>query len=163
MEEHELESIVADWKRERPDVDMSPLRITLPLRRAMEVFERHRAGFLAEHGLSAATLDLLAVLRRRGAPFRSTPSELARSLLITAGGVSQRLDRLEAAGLVTRSMASEDRRSVYVELTERGREVVDEVLGPYMEHEADLLQRFTAKERATLSRLLSRLAYEETE
>ena len=153
----DLDEILADWTHERPDLDMSPLRITLLLRRVFEAADRRRNTLLAEHGLSTAAIDLLSVLRRLGPPYRSTPSELAQLMLITAGGVTQRLAKLADAGLVKRSTDADDRRIVHVELTKRGLKLVDSVLTPYMEQELQMLSDLDAKERERLEHLLSKL------
>lgn len=153
----DLDEILGHWARERPDLDMSPLRITLLLRRVFEAADRRRGALLAEHDLSTAAIDLLSVLRRLGPPYRSTPSELAQLMLITAGGVTQRLARLVDAGLVKRSTDPNDRRSIHVELTKRGLKLVDSVLEPYMEQERQMLSDLTVKEREALEHLLSKL------
>ena len=156
MDLSDLDEIMAAWKDERPDLDMAPLRISLLLRRALEVAERRRVSLLAEYGLSPSAVDLLATLRRAGAPYRRTPSELARSSLLTAAGISQRMRVLERAGLITRTINEDDRRMIHVELTEKGLEAIDTVLGPYMSQEHDMLSGFTERQRGELERLLQR-------
>jgi DNA-binding MarR family transcriptional regulator len=156
MDLSDLNEILAAWKRERPDLDMAPLRISLLLRRALEVAERRRLSLLTEYGLSPSALDLLATLRRAGAPYRRTPSELARSSLLTAAGISQRMRLLERAGFITRTINEDDRRMIHVELTEEGLKTIDTVLGPYMSQERDMLSAFTKRERGELERLLQR-------
>lgn len=153
----DVDEMLRDWGRERPDLDMSPLRITLLLRRVFEAADRRRNALLAEYDLSTSALDLLSVLRRLGPPHRSTPSELAELMLISAGGVTQRLARLVDAGLVQRSIDPDDRRSAHVQLTKRGVKLVDAVLAPYMEQERQMLSTLGAKERETLERLLARM------
>ena len=100
---------------------------------------------------------MLAMLRRSGPPFRRTAGELTRSALITSGGVSQRLAKLERAGLVRRQIHPEDRRRVDVELTRAGVRLVDRVLADLMEHESALLDELTDEEKDDLRRTLKRL------
>jgi DNA-binding MarR family transcriptional regulator len=155
--EKDLDSLVEDWRNERPDIDMSPVRVFLPLRQALQSAERQRLGLLARHGVTPATLDLLVALRRSGPPYVCIPSELARSLVLTAGGVSQRLERLERSGMIERSVNSDDRRVVYVKLTDEGFRTIEELIGEYMQHEDLLLQGLSVNERAQIAKLLLRL------
>ena len=155
--EDEVESIIETWKVERPDVSMDSLRVSLPLRRALQSAEARRAKLLARHGVTAATLDLLVALRRARAPYVRTPSELARLLVLSSGGVSQRLERLEEAGLLERRVNTDDRRVVYVQLTELGLRTLDDLIGDYMEHEDAMLSGLSERQREQLTKLLVRL------
>jgi len=153
----EVTSLLEAWETERPGLDMSSLRISLPLRRAMEGAETRRAVILARHNVTPAMLDLLVALRRSGPPYVRTPSELARALVLSAGGVSQRLERLEQVGLIERQNDVQDRRVVYVRLTDKGLRALDALIDEYMDHEERLLAGLTQRERDQLARLLLRL------
>ena len=153
----EVAALIADWRRERPDLEMGSVRIFLPLRRALQAAEARRAVILANYKITPAMLDLLVALRRSGPPYVQTPSDLTRVLVLTAGGVSQRLDRLEQAGLVERTVNTEDRRVVYVRLTEHGLGIVDALIAEYMDHEEELLHGISTRDRAELAKLLLRL------
>lgn len=153
----EADALVEDWRRERPDVELDSVRVFLPLRRTLQAAEARRAVVLARHGITPAMLDMLVAVRRVGAPYTATPSELARQLVLSAGGVSQRLDRLEQLGLVERTTNTEDRRSVSVTLTAAGLRALDDLIGEYMLHEEQLLAGWSAEERAQLATLLVRL------
>ena len=157
IDRFDLDSILEDWARERPDLDMSPVRLTLLLRRTFEAVDRKRNALLSEYGLSTSAIDLLSVLRRGGEPYRNTPTALAELMMITAGGVTQRIQRLVEAKLIRRSVDSSDRRVNYVELTKRGLELVDGVLPLYMEQEHRMLSALGDKERNSLERLLSKI------
>jgi len=154
MDVSDLDEIIVAWKRERPDLDMGPLRISMLLRRALEVCERRRVELLSASELTPSGIDLLASLRRSGPPYRQTPSELARMSLLTAGSISQRLARLEQTGMVARSVDPKDRRVVQVELTDKGRTVVDDVLGPYMDQEREMISGLSERQCRELERLL---------
>ncbi len=136
---------------------MGSLRVSLPLRRALQHAELQRGKVLAKHGVSAATLDLLVALRRSGKPYVSTPSELARLLVLSSGGISQRLERLERQGLVKRSISDTDRRGVHVHLTRKGLATLDRLIEEYMAHEEQMLSGLTERQIAQLGRLLVRL------
>jgi DNA-binding MarR family transcriptional regulator len=103
------------------------------------------------------TLDVLAMLRRSGPPFRLTAGELTHHSLISSGGVSQRLEKLERVGLVTRHIHTEDRRRIDVQLTPAGVELIDSILADLMAHEAALLDILAPWEQEDLRRVLKRL------
>jgi DNA-binding MarR family transcriptional regulator len=153
----EVESLIRVWESERPGIPMGSLRVSLPLRRALQHAESQRAKVLAKHGVSATTLDLLVALRRSGEPYVSTPSELARLLVLSSGGVSQRLEKLEREGLVERRMSAEDRRVVDVHLTAAGLATLDRLIDEYMAHEEQMLSGLSARQIAQLGQLLARL------
>jgi DNA-binding MarR family transcriptional regulator len=109
------------------------------------------------HGLDRSAFDVLATLRRAGPPHRLTPADLTRSSMITSGAVTQRLDRLESRGLVTRAPSELDGRQVYVALTEQGLEVIDRALPDHVANEHRLLQALTPPQRKTLTDNLRKL------
>ncbi len=152
-----IDRIEASWHRERPDVDVSSVGIVSRIWRIARHLEQARKERLAEHGTDRVTLDVLAMLRRSGAPFRMTAGELTHHSLLSSGGVSQRLEKLERAGLVTRHIHSEDRRRIDVELTPAGIELIDSILADLMAHEAKLLDGLGPAEQDDLRRTLKRL------
>jgi DNA-binding MarR family transcriptional regulator len=151
-----VDSLMAAWRRERPDIDVSSIAV---LTRALLIgrhLQKARDGALRELGTDTPTLDVLATLRRAGAPYRLRTSEIEAATMVTAGAVSQRLDRLEARGLVRRIRDDGDRRVIYISLTTHGRELVDGVVAGLMKREELLLTPFDERERHTLERLLAR-------
>lgn len=146
------------WARELPDVDTQGMAIigrarwiTLRVRPAIE-------AVFAAHGVDAGEFDVLATLLRAGSPHRLRPTELFRSLMISSGGLTDRLTRLERAGLVSRPSSDADRRSLPVQLTDVGRQRAESAFREDMHLEARLLRGLTARERETLARLLAKLA-----
>ena len=115
-----------------------------------------RATF-ARFELDPAAFDVLATLRRSGEPYALTPGDLMRTAMVTSGAITQRLDRLEARGLVVRGPHPDDGRGVLVTLTGAGRRLVDEVLPAHLATEERLLAPLTAAERAELAALLALL------
>ena len=115
-----VDQVARDWRRERPDIDVSSIGIVTRIWRIARHLENQRREQLAGLGTDRGTMDVLAMLRRSGPPFRRSAGELTRSALITSGGVSQRLEKLERAGLITRHVDTSDRRRVDVELTASG-------------------------------------------
>lgn len=159
MEPHDdVDRVERDWQRERPDIDVRSIGVVSRIWRVGRHLERQRKAQLDEVGSDRGTVDVLAMLRRAGPPYRRTAGELTRSALITSGGVSQRLDKLEKAGLVTRHVDVADRRRVDVELTAAGVELIDSVLADLMEHDTKVLSTaLTGPEQETLRRLLRKL------
>jgi DNA-binding MarR family transcriptional regulator len=156
MARDSVDAIERAWRRERPEVDSSSIGVITRIWRLARHLERARAETLETLGTDASTLDALATLRRADTPYRLTAGELHRRSLVTAGAISQRLDRLEAAGLVRRARDRRDRRVVHVTLTRRGLRLVDGVFVGIMQQEQAILAPLTPAERATLTRLLRR-------
>jgi DNA-binding MarR family transcriptional regulator len=154
--EDAVDQILDQWGRERPDLDCSPMgvigRITQLQR---EVYLAQRATF-ARHGLDAPSFDVLAV-RRAGAPYQLTPTALMRTALVTSGAITQRLDRLEEKGLITRERSVDDGRAVVVTLTRAGKDALDAALPDHLETERQLLDGLPAADREQLAALLRRL------
>jgi DNA-binding MarR family transcriptional regulator len=153
-----IDKVESDWRRERPDIDVSSMGIVSRIWRIGRHLERQRKDQLAEFESDRGTIDVLGMLRRSGPPYRCSAGELMRSSLITSGGVSQRLDKLENAGLITRDVDRTDRRRVDVELTPAGVELVDSLLAGLMEHDTKILaQALTPVEQRKLRSLLRKL------
>lgn len=145
------------WVRERPDIDVSSVGIVSRIWRIARYLERERSQRLAELGTDHATLEVLAVLRRSGKPYRMTAGQLTEAALITSAGISNRLDRLERGGLLKRSFHPKDRRRVDVQLTRKGVQLVDDVVSDLMDHESRLLTLIGTADHAELRRLLKLL------
>jgi DNA-binding MarR family transcriptional regulator len=152
-----LDFVLAQWARERPDLDVSPMGTIGRISRLARLLEPELNRAFRAHGLDRPAFDVLATLRRAGPPHRLTPVELMRSSMITSGAVTQRLDRLESRGLVTRAPSEIDGRQVYVALTEHGLDVIDRALPDHVANEHRLLQALTPGQRKTLTENLRRL------
>jgi DNA-binding MarR family transcriptional regulator len=153
-----VDRIEADWNRERPDIDVSSVGIVTRVWRIGRYLERRRNDVLLQWDTDRGTIDILGMLRRAGAPYRRTAGDLSRHSLITSGGVSQRLEKLERAGLVTRHVDTADRRRVEVELTAAGAELIDSVLSASMSEDSSVLaEALSLPEQETLRHLLRKL------
>lgn len=150
--------VVEQWRVERPDLDSSPLLVVGRVHRVANALTPELVAVYARHGLGEGDFDVLATLRRQGAPFALTPGELVERTLVTSGAVSKRVDRLEARGLVERRPSETDGRSRSVVLTRRGRAVIDVAMADHVANEARLLAGLDAEERRALGDLLGRLA-----
>src|ERR1700760_4586109 len=121
----EVDEIVAAWRHERPDLDVSPLQVLSRVSRLAAVLDERRANAFVEHGLQLHEFDVLSALRRRGEPFELTAGELSTLTHVTSGTMTSRLDRLSGRGFVTRQSDPSDGRLVRVRLALTGRERVD--------------------------------------
>ena len=149
-----VDRVQAQWRAERPEIDTSPMGIIARLHRIADALRGELLTLYREHGLGEGEFDILATLRRSGAPFELTPSELAQQTMVTTGAVSKRLDRLETTGFVTRRENLEDARGRVVALTSQGRDTIDRAYEAHMRNEARLLDHFSAAEREQLQGLL---------
>jgi DNA-binding MarR family transcriptional regulator len=150
-----VERIIADWHAELPEVDTSPIRIIARVARLETMIAPYLRASFARDKLTVGLFDVLAALRRSGRPYRRTPTELAKLTMLTTGGITGRVDRLEEAGLIEREPSDSDRRITYVKLTPRGLEVVDHALRSLLETERRLLEGLT---KAQMKRLADDLA-----
>ncbi|KRC66717.1 hypothetical protein ASE12_19255 [Aeromicrobium sp. Root236] len=156
--EDHVDAIVAQWERERPDLDSSPLHVIGRISRLADTVDELLRPVFAARGLGDGDFDVLATLRRSGAPYELTPGELGASTMVTSGAVTKRVDRLERAGFVERRVDTSDARGRRIRLTQQGIAMIDEAYTVHMANEARMLAGLTAEERADLVRLLRRLA-----
>ena len=152
-----VDEILAQWRKERPDLNVAPLGLYGRLFRVVHLADGALMRGLAPFGLQPGWFDLLAALRRAGAPFQLNPTQLMRATLLSSSGMTKRLDRMEAAGLIERRPDPDDRRGTLVQLTRRGKRVVDRAVETHVENEERLLGALTAAERRTLDALLRTL------
>jgi DNA-binding MarR family transcriptional regulator len=162
MEAHDVDRdavdrIIAQWGRERPELDTGPMAVVGRLHRLAALLEAELRNFFAEAGLGNGDFDVLATLRRSGEPFRLSPGRLAASTMVTAGAISKRLDRLEERGLVRRRVSKLDGRGRDVELTARGRSLTDDLVARHWANEDRLISALDTDERAQLVGLLRKL------
>lgn len=153
----EVDAIIAAWRRERPDLDVSTVGVVSRITRLAARFTATMEATFAAHGLTKATFEAIAALRRAGAPYCLSQSQLMRTLSLTPGTVSVRVERLVAEGLVEREPDGGDRRSVLVRLTPHGEAAFEDVVHAHLETERRLLAALTPRERDLLAGLLRRL------
>ena len=157
MDEDDIDRFRAQWARELPDVDTRGMDV---LGRARRVVQQSRAPIeaaLARFGVDAGEFDVLATLRRAGPPYSLRPTELFRSLMISSGGLTARLNRLKSAGLIARPQAPDDGRSLLVELTADGARLVERAFREDMAVEARLVSSLSDTEQIDLASLLRKL------
>ena len=152
-----VDRIIEQWHVERPDLDPSAKAVTGRIVRASDHILRRCHEAFAPLGVKDGEYSALAALRRSGAPYELSPSALTQQLMVTSGGLSLMLDRLERDGLVRRRPNPDDRRGVLVTLTKRGVAVVDEAMTAHATVEHELVAGLTERERDQLARLLAKL------
>lgn len=152
-----VDLILEQWRRERPELDPSPIGVVGRISRLARELEARLEVVYREQGLEPGWYDVLATLRRTGPPFRLRPSDFTDALMLTSSGTTKRLDRLERAGLVARGPDPDDRRGVTITLTPAGRKLVDRATAAHLDNERRLLAGLTDAERDRLADLLRRL------
>ena len=157
METDRVDDILAQWQRERPDLDSSPMGIIGRISRLERHFDRELQATFTRFGLQRGEFDVLASLRRAGPPYQLTPTALYSTLMLSSGAMTNRLDRLEQAGLVQRANDPRDRRGILVGLTAQGQALIDDAVAAHVLNEQRLLTQLTQSERQALAALLRRL------
>lgn len=155
---NKVKLVTSQWQREMPQLDLLPMKVIGSLGKATRLITRdYLDPFFKSHGLQLGEFDVLATLRRSGAPYELAPTQLFEALLISSGGMTNRLDRLEKAGLIARAPNPEDRRGTLVLLTETGLALINRIVPLHVENEARSLSNLSREEQETLERLLEKL------
>ena len=149
-----IDELQDDWNEQRPDLDPEPMGVVLRIQALAKILGDKTNERLQEFDLHWWQYDVLSALRRQGPPFRLAASELADAGLLTSGAMTNRIDRLEEAGLVRRKADPEDRRKVLVELTPRGLKRIEDSAQARFEAATQALQTLDPKQRKALSDLL---------
>lgn len=153
-----IDAIVEQWHRERPDLDPEPMRLFGAIAQAHLLTTPYMNSVLEQYGLVRGTFDVLSALRRAGPPYSLTPKQLAESLLLSGAGMTNRLDRLESLHLIARLPEPNDRRSLKIQLTQKGVKLVDEIIPRFVEAQRRLVLRLGTTETELLLGLLDRLS-----
>lgn len=153
----EVDDLVDAWGRERPDLDPSPMQVLSRVTRLARHLDRHRRSAFARHDLESWEFDVLAALRRSGRPYQLSPGQLLRETMVTSGTMTNRVDRLVARGLVTRTDHPDDRRGVLVRLTAAGEQAVDSAISDLLAAEQEILAVLPSAQRDQLAESLRQL------
>ena len=152
-----VDAILAQWKRERPDLDASPMGPIGRIKRCAVLLERLLDETFAEFGLSRWEFDMLATLRRSGAPYCLAPTTLFSTLMVTSGTMTHRMGKLEAQGWIERLPNPADARSSLVQLTPQGQELIDRAVEAHVANEHRILSALNAADIAALDARLALL------
>ncbi|AFN57033.1 DNA-binding MarR family transcriptional regulator [Zymomonas mobilis] len=156
MRDH-VDFVVAQWADVMPELDASSMEIFGRMIRVQKHLERLRSEALSHYGFKEGEFDVLATLRRLGSPYRLTPTELYRSLLITSGAMTNRLVRLESAGMIERIADSQDKRSSQVALTEKGKALIEQAVKTHTEVQNRVLAVLEPEQCQILAGLLKKI------
>lgn len=154
--EDHVARVLADWARERPDLDASPIGIIARVHRIAARLTPELTAVYAGHELLEGEFDVLATLRRQGEPFETTAGQLAGRTMVTTGAMTKRIDRLEKAGLVSRRVSTTDARTRVIALTGHGRRVIDAAFSDHIANEHRLLDSMSLADREALEGILAR-------
>jgi DNA-binding MarR family transcriptional regulator len=153
-----VEHVLEQWRREAPELDRAPMGVVGRISRLAQLLQAELEPVFEAHDVNGGEFDVLASLRRAGKPYRLTPTELSRALMVTSGGMTKRLAALEGRGLIRREPDPNDGRSTSVTLTREGKRLVEAILPQHVANEEQLLSELSTEERADLAGLLEALA-----
>ncbi|WP_114285216.1 MarR family winged helix-turn-helix transcriptional regulator [Candidatus Halocynthiibacter alkanivorans] len=152
------ELVTRQWHRQLPDLDLRPMAMLGRLNQAsMLIMRDNLEPVFKSHGLVSGEFDVLSTLRRAGAPYALTPTELFESTMITSGGMTARLDRLEKRGLLSRAPNPNDRRGTIVSLTADGKDLLEAALADHVVNLERIAASLNEDEQKQLSALLAKL------
>ena len=157
MKNDHVDFIQAQWDQEKPDLDTSPMGVIGRISRISRHLDQLLQKNYSKFNLNGGEFDVLASLRRSGHPYQLTPTELFNSLMLSSGAMTNRLDRLEDAGLIKRLPNPNDRRGILVRLTEQGIALMDEAYPAHITNEDQILTSLTKTEREVLTDLLRKM------
>ncbi|GAA1478145.1 MarR family transcriptional regulator TamR [Nocardioides aestuarii] len=153
----EVDELTEAWARERSDLDLAPVAVFSRISRLARHLDLARRDAFTRHRVESWEFDVLAALRRAGAPYELSPGRLLRETLVTSGTMTNRVDRLAARGYVERLPDPADRRGVLVRLTPDGKAAVDGAFEELLAAEQALLADLPDADRDHLARLLRTL------
>ena len=149
-----IDRVVEQWAKEKPELETEPMAMMGRMMRIAKYMETQVADLHKTYDMKLGEFDVLATLRRSGKPYRLTPSELIGSMMLTSGAMTNRLDKLEAKGLISREHSKEDRRSVSVKLTKDGLVLIDEMMTEHVEMQKKLVKSLSANQKKNINQLL---------
>ena len=157
MADDTTDRVLSGWEETRPDLAVGALQVTARLSRIGPLLARRQEDVFGRFGLSRGEVGALSALRISGPPYRLSPTRLAKGLMLSSAGITSRIDRLERRGLVRRLDDPDDRRGVIIELTDDGRDVVDEAVAALAISDRQLLERLDPQEVEQLEGLLRKV------
>lgn len=152
-----VDQLLADWARERPDLDASAMAVVGRLLHLGARLQARASERLRAHGIGYTELDVLATLRRSGTPYRLSPTALRKSVLLTSGAMTACLNRLEQRGLIHRSPDDGDRRSLMAALTPKGEALIEAAIVSHFAQAEQVVAGLDLAERQDLARLLRKV------
>jgi len=155
--EDPVDAIIEQWAKVRPDLDTAAMEVFGRIYRLSRAVGDRMDKAYATLGIGRGEFDVLATLRRSGEPYTLSPRRLSATLMLTTGGMTGRLDKLERAGLLRRSPDPHDRRGLHVTLTEKGLDLVDRAVGAGLTVQTEALSALNTEQADQLADLLREL------
>ncbi len=149
-----VDRVIKQWAAEKPNLDTEPMAIIGRFIRISKYLESEVAKLHKRYDLKLGEFDVLATLRRSGEPYSLTPSELINSMMLTSGAMTNRLDKLAAKALICREHSQQDRRSVSVQLTAQGLELIDQLVEEHVIIQQGLVEKIPPEQRGEVNMLL---------
>jgi DNA-binding MarR family transcriptional regulator len=159
MKKDDVDIILEQWEQELPELGTESMAVLGRLNRVVKHIEKRLAENFAIYQLNSGEFDVLATLRRSGNDYRLKPTHLYQSLMVTSGAMTNRIDTLEKKGLVTRTHDHTDRRTIYVQLTKVGYDLISQAVLSHSETEDSLLKTLTREETVQFDHILKKLLY----
>jgi DNA-binding MarR family transcriptional regulator len=151
------DALLDRWTAVRPRHEMEPYQVTARISRiGLHIAQRQEEAF-GRFGLNRGEVGVLSALRIAGPNQQLSPTRLFKGLMLSSAGITSRLDRLERRGYVRRKRDPDDRRGVLVELTDAGREILDQAVSANSGREKDLVAGLTKQDQKALAGLLKKL------
>ncbi len=151
---YDIDKIKAQWAKQRPDLDTEPMALIGRISRLSAHLSEEMGKTFARHGLNSASFDMLATLLRSGPPHALSPNQLLETMMVTSGTMTNRIDQLEKDDLVARVRNPDDKRSVLVQLTPKGRRIIDAAVTDHVETQKKLVSGLSEAERSNANKLL---------
>ncbi len=148
-----IDRVIVQWEKEKPHLDTQPMAMMGRVLRIAKHLESSVAQLHKRYDLKIGEFDVLATLRRSGEPYSLTPSDLINSLMLTSGAMTNRVDKLDSKGLIARTHSQEDRRSVTVQLTEKGFHLIEEVMDEHVKLQHDLVASLSEEEKEQMNQV----------
>ncbi|MGF1749167.1 MULTISPECIES: MarR family winged helix-turn-helix transcriptional regulator [Vibrio] len=149
-----VDRVVTQWAKEKPELETEPMAMMGRMMRLAKYMETQVAEVHKKYDLKMGEFDVLATLRRSGSPYQLTPSELIDSMMLTSGAMTNRMDKLESKGYISRTHSKEDRRSVRVKLTDEGLVLIDKMMEEHVEVQQKLVHSLSKPQKKNLNQLL---------
>ena len=155
--EDAVDRIIGQWHREIPELRLRPMEVFGRIHRLSRLSSQRIEPVYVSHGIARTEFDVIASLRRSGEPYTLSPKEIGASLMLSSGGLTGRLDKLEKAGLVERLPDPNDRRGLRIRLTDKGLAAIDKAVAEGLDVQWDVLDTLTPDEQEQLAGLLRKL------
>ncbi|MCL9777422.1 MarR family winged helix-turn-helix transcriptional regulator [Vibrio methylphosphonaticus] len=149
-----VDRVVTQWAKEKPELETEPMAMMGRMMRLAKYMETQVAEVHKKYDLKMGEFDVLATLRRSGSPYQLTPSELINSMMLTSGAMTNRMDKLESKGYISRTHSKEDRRSVRVKLTDEGLVLIDKMMEEHVEVQQTLVKSLSKPQKKNINQLL---------